>query len=275
MPVVQLNETTLEYIERGQGDPVVLVHGTLGDLRSWEPQIDAFAETYRTIAYSRRYHHPNPCTGHESDYSAVRHADDLAELMTALGLGSAHIVGESYGAYTALFLAARHPSRVRTLVLGEPPILPLLEHNPEGRELRDAFLADVWGPVGATLRRGEMEAGVRMFADAVVEEGAFDQMPPEVHTLIMDNAREFTVETSSPDFWTPLTCEDAGRVAAPTLLLSGEQSLKMFQLIVDELARCLPNNEFVTIPDSNHDMPGGNPEVYNETVLAFLAEQVA
>jgi len=278
MPTIQLNDTPLEYVEKGRGEPVILVHGTLGDYRSWELQLDPFAEKYRTISYSRRYHHPNPCEGDESDYSAALHADDLATFIEELGLDSAHIVGNSYGAYTALFLAARHPERVRTLVLGEPPVFPLLEQHSEGRPLRDNFLEEVWKPAGEILERGKMEKGVKKFVDGVVEEGAFEEFPPPVQQLILDNACEFKAETSSPDFWTTFTHEEAEQITTPTLLLTGEQSLRMFQLIVYELKRCLPNNEYVTIPESTHEMPADDPQRYNEVVLAFLekhAEAVA
>lgn len=275
MPTVQLNDTQLEYIERGQGDPVVLVHGTLGDYRSWELQLDAFAKTYRTISYSRRYHYPNPCSGNESDYSAALHADDLAAFISGLGLDSAHIVGNSYGAYTALLLAARHPERARAVVLGDPPVFPLLERSAEGCAVRDDFLAKVWKPAGEMLQRGEIEDGVRMFVDGVVEDGAFDQFPPEVQKAIVENGCEFKVETSSPDFWTPFTCEDAGWVAAPILLLTGDRSLRMFQLIVGELERCLPNNESVRVPETTHEVSSDNPRTYNEIVLGFLAKHSA
>lgn len=275
MPTMQLNGTQLDYTERGHGDPVVLVHGTLGDRRSWQLQMDAFAERFRTISYSRRYHHPNRCRGDETDYSASLHADDLAELMNGLGLQSAHVVGNSYGAYVALLLAARHPERVRAMVLGEPPVFPLLEHHPEGRKLRDRFLATVWEPAGKILQQGEMEAGIRAFVDGVVGDGAFDRFPPEVRSLIVDNACEFKVETASADFWTPVTCTDAGRVATPTLLLTGAESLRMFQLIVDELSRCLPNNEYRMLPGSTHEMPADNPLAYNEAVLGFLGNDAA
>lgn len=114
----------------------------------------AFAETYRTISYSRRCHHPNRCSGDEAEYSAAVHADDLAAFIDGLGLESAHIVGNSYGAYTALFLAARHPRRVRALVLGEPPVFPLLEHHPEGRTLRDDFLATCGARRESSCSRG-------------------------------------------------------------------------------------------------------------------------
>lgn len=271
MSSVEIHGTKLEYTEQGKGDPMVLVHGTLGDYRSWELQMGAFAKKYRTISYSRRYHYPNPCSGDESDYSAILHADDLAAFITGLGLDSAHIVGNSYGACTSLFLAARHPERVRTLILGDPPVFPLLEHSEEGRALRDDFLARVWERAGELLRRGEIEDGVRVFVDGVVEDGAFDRFPPEVRNLIMDNACEFGIETSSPDFWTPFTCEDAGRVATPTLLLTGDRSMKMFQLIVEELERCLPNGETVRVPETTHEVLSDNPEAYNGIVSGFLA----
>lgn len=270
MPKVRLDGTQLEYIERGQGEPVVLVHGTLGDYRSWGLQMDVFGEDYRVISYSRRYHYPNECTGDESDYSAALHADDLSAFIDGLGFDSTHVVGTSYGAYTGLLLAARHPARVRSLVLGDPPVFPLLENSQVGRPIRDDFLAKVWEPAGEHMQQGNVEDGVRVFVDGVVEDGAYDRFPTEVQDLILDNACEFKVETSSPDFWTPFTCEEAARVETPTLLLTGDRSLRMFQLIVDELQRCLPNNESKRVPQTTHEVTSDNPEAYNEMVLAFL-----
>ena len=272
MPAVQLNGTQLEYIERGQGEPVILVHGTLGDYRSWQFQMDAFAENYRTITYSRRYHYPNQCSGDETDYSAVLHADDLAAFITGMGLESAHIVGNSYGSYTALLLAARHPERVRALVLGDPPVFPFLAHSQEGRTLRDDFLTRVWERAGKMMQQGRIEDGVRIFVDGVIEDGAFDRYPPQAQSLIMENACEFKVETASSDFWTPFTCEDAEQVATRSLLLTGDKSLRMFQLIVDELNRCLPNSEALRVPETTHAVSSDNPEAYNEMVTRFLAK---
>jgi pimeloyl-ACP methyl ester carboxylesterase len=269
MPTAQLGETSLEYIDRGAGDPVVLVHGSLGDLRSWEPQVQSLAEDHRVIAYSRRYHHPNPCPP-EGAYSASLHADDLAGLMSELDVPVAHVVGSSYGAYTALFLAMRHPDRVCTQVLSEPPVLPLLVDHPEGRGIRERFLADVWRPAGEVLQDGMMESGVRTFVDGLFGSGAFDGLPNEVHGLLMDNAPEFKLETATEEFWTPFTRNDAARVGTPTLLVSGGSSLRMFQLIVDELERSLPHSEQIRLPDTSHDIPGEQPTAFNAMVAEFI-----
>lgn len=270
MATVAVRGTELEYVEQGAGEPVVLVHGTLGDYRTWAAQTEAFSHRYRTIAYSRRYHHPNTCKGHESDYTARLHADDLAELILGMGLESAHVVGTSYGAYTALFLAARHPQRVRGLVLGDPPVFPFLDRSPGGRELRRAFLDQVWNTAGAMMRQGRTEAGIRTFVDGVVEDGAYDSFPPEVQQLLLDNACEFAVETASPDFFTPFDRNDARRVTHDTLLLTGDRSREMFGIIVGELSRSLPSSHVERVPDTTHEVTSDNPDAYNTIVLEYL-----
>ena len=112
MPIIETNGAKLEYIEKGQGNPVVFVHGSLNDLRSWSLQMGPFSKQYRAIAYSRRYHYPNAGPGDSSDYSVSLHAEDLASLIKGLKLQRPHIVGSSYGAYVALVLATKNPELV-------------------------------------------------------------------------------------------------------------------------------------------------------------------
>ena len=58
-PTVRVDGATLAYREQGDGEPVVLVHGSASDLRTWEQQVPAISESHRVIAYSRRYARPN------------------------------------------------------------------------------------------------------------------------------------------------------------------------------------------------------------------------
>src|SRR5262245_25518102 len=112
----------LHYVEAGKGVAVLFVHGTLGDYAIWDGQLGSFAETYRAVAYSRRYNYPNT-NKLRPRHSAVVEAEDLAAFIKKLDLGKVHVVGHSYGAYTALFLAVSHPDLVRTLTLAEPPLV--------------------------------------------------------------------------------------------------------------------------------------------------------
>ena len=119
----------LHYVEAGRGAPVIFVHGSLSDASYWSDQLAAFARRYRAIAYSRRYNDANR-NPTRPGYSAVTDADDLAAFIRTLHLGRPYIVGHSYGALTALFLAVRHPELVRAIALAEPPAVPLLKSLP-------------------------------------------------------------------------------------------------------------------------------------------------
>lgn len=268
---IHVNGTQLHYIEQGRGDPVVFVHGGVTDFRSWMLQIEPFAQRYRVIAYSRRYHYPNvyPNIGaqHSSGYPATEHRDDLAELIKALSLGPAHIVASSYGAYISLLLAEAQPELVRSLALGEPPVPTLF-----GPDAVRASAEQV-EPARQAFESGDSEKAIRAFVESVAGEGAFDRFPPQARQMILDNAPEFRLEVNtSPDlYFTAFSCDDARSISTPVLLLTGEVSPNFFHQMTDELERCLPNTERVMIPHASHGMHNMNPQAYNEAVLAFLA----
>ncbi|MFL5731675.1 MAG: alpha/beta fold hydrolase [Chloroflexia bacterium] len=270
---LEVGGAQLHYIERGQGDPVVFVHGGLSDLRSWRPQMEPFAERYHAISYSRRGHYPNAW----GDYTRAlmdQHVADLAGIIEKLTPGRAHLVGNSYGAYISLLLALRHPDMVRAMVLAEPPVHPLLLRIPGGDKLFEQFRATAWDPAGRAFRSGDLEQCVRLFIEGAVGKGAYDDLPLPVREAMMKNAPELGVATLTefdvhmPDF----TCQDASQIQAPTLLLRGELSPRMYYLINDELARCLPNAEQALIPQATHVLHGQNPEAHNQVALAFLAK---
>ena len=56
---VMVNGVELHYVEAGEGEPVILLHGGQGDYRAWQPQVVVLKPHYRVISYSRRYHYPN------------------------------------------------------------------------------------------------------------------------------------------------------------------------------------------------------------------------
>jgi pimeloyl-ACP methyl ester carboxylesterase len=268
-----VNDVDLAYVAQGRGDPVVFVHGSLGDYRTWGFQMPSFAEKYLVVAYSRRYHWPNEQPGDRIPYAVAEHASDLGALIEALGLSPAHIIGSSYGAMTALTCAVARPGMVRSLVLGEPPLLPWLAQLADGAALVEAFMATSFGPAAQAFARNEAEAGIRMFLDGVLGPGAFDRLPPQASAAMLDNAAAMRAETTTPpeQYFPDLSTDEVGQLQTPTLLVQGAVSPLMFGLISEELVRCLPHAERVTIPAASHSMHGQNPTAYNAAVLAFLA----
>ena len=118
------------YLEKGDGEPVVFVHGSLLDIRYWQAEVDALAPHFRAIAYSRRFARPNEDIAPEADDQMLPHVEDLASFLRAIDAAPAHLVGNSWGAFICLLTAVRHPDLVRTLVLEEPPVLSLFVSTP-------------------------------------------------------------------------------------------------------------------------------------------------
>ena len=119
------------YKEKGTGDPVIFIHGSLSDYRGFEPQLEPFSINNRAIVYSRRYNFPNENTAVLTNFSAETEADDLAAIVKTLNLEPVHVVGHSFGALTAAVFAKKYPSLTRTVTLSEPPIMTWLADIPD------------------------------------------------------------------------------------------------------------------------------------------------
>jgi pimeloyl-ACP methyl ester carboxylesterase len=268
MPAVKLDDSTLDYIEQGSGTPLIFVHGSIGDLRTWAFQIDPFAERYRVIAYTRRHYHGSEDPSPERAPSASTAADDLISVIENLRLAPAHVAGSSYGALTALLAAAKRPDLVRSLVLGEPPVASVLSADPDGKRILDEFLATAFEPARKKIAAGDIDGGLRTFVDGVIGTDAFDMLPPPVQGMMRDNAKTLPLEAQPND---PFGGAEAARVTMPVLFVTGERSPSMFAEINDRLRRLLPHAEEVEIPAASHAMHGENAPAYNSAVLEFLS----
>jgi pimeloyl-ACP methyl ester carboxylesterase len=281
MASIDIGGTRLDYLERGVGEPVVLVHGSASDRRTWEAHLDAVAARFRVVAYSRRYHWPNRRIADGADYPMREHVDDLAALLGGLGLAPAHLVGHSYGAFVCLRLAIRHPECVRTLVLAEPPVLPLLASNPprpseilkllltrpRAATALIAFGVRGLGPATAAIRRGEPEKALRLFGAAVLGRESFARLTPA--RLEQVRANFIAAELLGSGF-DPVAADEVRGVSQPTLLITGQRSPRLFHRLVDRLEELLPRAERRAIPAASHIVHEDNPPAYRSALLAFL-----
>ena len=269
---LEINNTMLHYLECGKGEPLVFVHGGLGDLHTFQP-IQTFATSFRVIAYSRRFSPPN-APPQEPDVNPLsNHVADLGALIKQLNATPAHLVGNSYGVYVALALAVDHPELVRSLVLGEPPVLPLLSRTSVGEGLRRSWIDRVIEPSRKAFRAGSLEDGLRTFQDAICGSPCFDKMPQSRRTELVETQApelrsQFMTEPSA--YMPPLDCGNLGKLTRPTLLVTGERSPAMFLLITAELERCLEGESKVIVPEAGHTMHRENTAFYNQAVLGFL-----
>lgn len=115
MPKARANGITLNYEQQGSGEPVILVPYLAADHACYAFQVAEYAKHFTCISLDLRG------TG-ESDkpggaYSTEVLADDVAAFMSTLGISKAHIAGLSLGAAIGMWLAAKHPTMVKSLSL--------------------------------------------------------------------------------------------------------------------------------------------------------------
>jgi pimeloyl-ACP methyl ester carboxylesterase len=261
----------LHGVEHGSGPLVIFVHGSLSDFDYWSSEVAAFGSTHRAIAYSRRYNWPNHNKA-IAGYSAIVDALDLARLIERLNSGPAHLVGHSYGALTALFLAIRRPQLVRSLSLAEPPAVSLLDHLPgelaaRGRAMRADIREHMEEPMRAAFIAGDRERGVAAFIDYVLGPGAWAKMKPSAREETMRSAAEWDVMLTKGTLFPEVPRAAVQRVLAPTLLLSGAKSYPFLALTDGELARLIPRAHRLVVPNATHQMWLQAPETCRRATL--------
>jgi len=280
--VMLVNGAALHVFERGDGEPVVFVHGSSSDSRTWEAQLDDLAADYRAIAYSRRYHWPNEGIPESTAYSMPEHVDDLLNLVRALGAGRVHLVGHSYGAFVALLAALREPRLARTLVLAEPPAITLfVSSSPTPLEIlkllprrpRTALAILRFGVTGAepaadAARRGDKEEAIRVIGTAILGREAFHNLSDE--RLEQARANYFPQELLGSGF-ADLDVDALRGLDLPVLLITGSNSPAVFHRVIDRLEELLPRAERVEIPDASHIMHEDNPAASNAALRSFPA----
>jgi non-heme chloroperoxidase len=274
---IEINGRQLHYVDQGedgQQPPIIFVHGGLDDYRCWQFQIDSFSNKYRAISYSRRFAYPNKWIGNVAQNNTVEdNAKDLAELIRKLDVAPAHLVGASYGAYTALYCASKNPRLAKTMVLNEPPIMQFLARSPikEDIELLQRFITRVQRPNQDASKRGDFRKAAQVAIDGIMGmENYFEQLPEEGKQYLIDNARSLESELES-SMSTSFTTEDVKQITTiPTLLVKGELSPKYFLRIVDILSDNVPNSEQIVIPNVSHDdFKSGN--FFTSRVMEFFA----
>lgn len=283
MAKLDVNGTSLEYVEKGSGEPIVFVHGSASDYRTWNLLLSDFSLRNRVISYSRRYHWPNEPIPEGADYSMEQHVGDLQALLFSLGATPAHLVGHSYGAFVALLLALRKPEIVRTLVLAEPPVVTLFVSNsPKPAEILSAlfrapriavsivkFGVTGMSPAAKAARRGDMETAMRIFGHAVLGSEFYDRLSESRLEQVRANAIKAEFLGSG---LLPLEESDLRGIETPTLLVGAERSPVLFSRLLDRLGRLIPNTIRVEIPESSHIMHEDNATAYGAAVQSFVTE---
>ena len=270
---LRANGVELAYVDHGSGDPVVFIHGACGDCRTFDVLRSEIAARHRYIAYSRRYHQPNPWPGNGSDYSYQLHEADLVAFIEALRAWPVQLVGNSYGGAVVLLVALHHPELVRSAAVSEPG--SLFPHLIEGRSGADEILAErarSWGEMREAARAGRTDLAAELLFDWISgQAGALSRVSEERRRHWLENA-----PTVGPQLMQPappeISCAAISAIQVPLLVLRGERTIPFYVSTNDALLACLPpGNREAVIPMAGHLSYAENPGAYAGALLDFLA----
>src|SRR5262252_9856264 len=260
MPFADVNGQRIHYHDSGgPGTPLVLAHGLLMDQEMFAHQVAAFGARHRVITWDERGHGLTETT--PDDFSYWDSAEDLRGLLDVLGIERAVVGGMSQGGFLSLRFALRHPERVIGLVLldtqsglEDPEKLPQYE-----------MMADVWVTQGLT----------DMIADTVAAIIIGRNRPESAAWIAKWKARP--KESVRQIFGTLVTRDDItarlGEIAAPALVVHGEEDLAIEIPLAEALAAGLPNaRPLVLVPGAGHAANLTHPEPVNAAIAGFLKE---
>jgi pimeloyl-ACP methyl ester carboxylesterase len=259
MDRVDVEGLSIAYERAGEGPPLVLLHGFVGDARStWRRQLEALADEFTVVAWDA------PGAGRSDDppegFGMAGYADTLAGFLDRIGVHHPHVVGLSFGGALALALYGRHPTTPATLVLA-------------------SAYAGWAGSFPAELARQRLEDSLAL-ADLGGDELAAALMPsmcaPDTPRALVE---EFTgaVRAYHPEGFRAMVRATATdlrevlpHVSVPTLILHGQRDVRAPRPVADKLHAGISGSTLTVLPAAGHLCQLEAPLAFNRAVRSFL-----
>ena len=221
------------YIEKGQGEPLILLHGNGENCDYFAGQIDVFAQQYHVYALDTRGHGKTPRG--DAPFTIRQFADDLLAFMDAHDIDKAHILGFSDGGNIAMIFAMKYPDRVLRLILNGA--------NLDAKGVKPSIQIPI-------------EIGYR-FAKVFAKKSEEARKHAELLGLMVNDPN--------------VRPEELAAIKAKTLVIAGTKDMiKESQTRL--IARSILDAKLVIL-EGNHFIANKCPEAFNRAVLSFLGDE--
>ena len=221
------------YIEKGQGEPLILLHGNGENCDYFAGQIDEFAQYYHVYALDTRGHGKTPRG--DTPFTIRQFADDLLAFMDAHGIDKAHVLGFSDGGNIAMIFAMKYPERVLRLILDGA--------NLDAKGVKPSIQIPI-------------EIGYR-FAKIFAKKSAEARKHAELLGLMVNDPN--------------VRPEELSAITAKTLVIAGNKDMikeSQTRLIASNI-----RDSQLVILEGDHFIANKHPEAFNRAVLAFLRDE--
>jgi len=261
--IAQSDGARIAYEIRGDGDPVVLVHGLAYDRAGWGPFPDRLAERFRVVLIDNRG--VGESDAPDGPYSVPQMAADVIAVMDDAGMERTRLFGVSLGGYIAQELTLTHPERVERLVLCSTAVGGA-RAVPMPPATQEAF---------ARFPLMEREAGLRMFVENSLGARGVRDLPALVEEIFRyrlghaPTAQAWMAQAAAGA--TYVNDDRVSAIAVPTFVLQGGADVVVDPRNAAVLGELIEGARVEVVPDRGHLFVWEDPDVAARIVMEFLS----
>lgn len=256
------NGIEIEYLDEGEGPPIVFGHGLLSSKEMFDEQIAALRDRYRCISLDWRGH--GTSTYPPQEWTLWDMVDDTLALCAELGIERATFLGLSQGGFTFMRLAMDHPELVEALVLLDTSA------DVENPDMLDEYIG-----LAEAYREDPTPGVADAAAMALYSQDWMDQNPEayakEREVMLSHPPEGLYLAATGAVFKRESVVDRLGEINAPTLVMVGEHDVATPPEKAQQLADGIAGAQLVTIPAAGHHSPIENPPAVTEALESFLA----
>ncbi|MES2824521.1 MAG: alpha/beta hydrolase [Pseudomonadota bacterium] len=265
---INLGGRQTHYVEKGEGEPLILLHGFFYDSYLWAENIDALAQNFKVYAldlWGCGYSTRDPL-----DYGYPLYADQILMFMDSLGIERASIAGQSMGGGAAVQFCLQHRQRVNKLVLvsaaGLPNPIPLLAKFFNLPRIGEFFLA----LNSNAMRKGGL-VNFFIYDKNRLTDSHFDNIT-RAHKIA--GSTEAGLKIQRKEFFDKLSDEihQLGKIDVPILIVWGRKDKAIPLKCGQEMQRILKNARLAVIDNAGHVPNFDRAEEFNQLAVNFLRE---
>ena len=250
---MDLRGVELEVVRKGSGPPLFVLHGGGGPVASF-PFVDKLAERFEIILPTHPGFGGSPIPDHFDNIHDLKFL--YLDLMDALDLRDAAMMGFSMGGWTACEIAVMTTERLSKLVLVDSVGI-----KPGDRETRD--IADVFGVPAEEL--------IKLTWHDTSKAPDMESWDDEQMAVYAGNRIALGLYTWEPYMHNPKLPHRLHRIDIPTLLIWGESDRLVTPTYGEALRAMIPGAEMVVVPEAGHAPQAEQPEAFVDHVMSFLA----
>ncbi|EKQ57479.1 MULTISPECIES: alpha/beta hydrolase [unclassified Clostridium] len=261
---ITFDNSKLFYSVKGEGKPLIFIHGNFNDSRVWRYQVESFSSQYKVISYDQRGYGKS-----DTPTSTFSHFEDLKVILDSLEIKSAVIIGSSSGGSIAIDFALKYPDYVDALILASPAV--------NGYRYPLKLIIEAMKSISLLKSKG-FEAAIEKFINSSFWSYFIpDQSNEKARKLILETIRtqknfySWNFKLAVPE--KPYAAKRLGEIHIPTLIVLGNRDFAFNVKVGERLHAGIESSDKITISDCGHLPFVEKYEEFNKQICKFLKQR--